>query len=117
MDNRGALLSIICYEPADDLHRVICGVVKELDLQSIAWVIEGSDSFYQPTDNVALIVNRELNRDPRKVAFPWGAVKALENVFVFLLTFAAVSAEEQEQHVAVGSVEKEPTKAQDIERA
>src|SRR6266542_1522754 len=117
MDHRDALLLIICYEPADDFHRIICGVIKELDFQPVAWVIEGAGGFHEPTDNVALVVNRELNRDARKVAFPGGGFKVLENVLILLLTLAAVSAKEQQQNIAVGSVEKEPAKGQDVERA
>ena len=111
-----ALLSIICYELADDLHRIICGVIKELDLQPVARVIQRADSFHEPNDNVALVVDRQLNRDAREVVFPGGSFKILENVSIFLLAFAAITAKKQEQDIAVGAVEKEPAEAQEVER-
>jgi hypothetical protein len=117
MDNGDALLLIVRYEPGDDFHRIVCGIVKELDLQSVSRVIEGSDGFYEPADNVALVVDRELNGDARKVGFPRGHLEVLENILILLLAFAAVPEKEQQQHIAVGSVEKEPAEAQDVECA
>jgi len=85
---------------------IVSGIVEELNFQPVARVINRANSLKEPANHIALIVDRELNGDLRKVVVPGGSFEISENTAVLDQSFSAVAAKPQEQDIAVGAVEK-----------
>ena len=65
--NREAERLIALDARARDLPRLIGGIIKHLNFQKLARVIEARDGFHEPLDHVALVENGKLNRHHRPV--------------------------------------------------
>jgi hypothetical protein len=83
MDHAQALFLVLRDEAASNFHRIVGGIIEYLNLQPVARVIKGTDGFQEPTNHIALIVNGELDRDPRRILGPRGTFEFSENVTVF----------------------------------
>jgi hypothetical protein len=59
--NGQAESAIAIYAIASDLLCLVGGIVEDLNLQNVAWVIKLRSGFDQAVDDVPFVVNRKLN--------------------------------------------------------
>jgi len=109
VNNSQSLLSIVRNKGTCNFPGIVSGIVEELNLQSVTRVIKSTNSLKEPTNHIALIVDRQLNSHLRKVVVPGGSFELSENTAVLQQSFSAVAAKPQEQDIAVGAVEKKAT--------
>jgi hypothetical protein len=89
-----------------DFCGIVSRVVEELNLQPVLRVIKSANGLQEPANHIALIVDRELNGDPREIVGPRGVFEFSENTTVLHRSFSAVAVKPQEQDIAVGAVQK-----------
>ncbi len=93
MLDRDAARRVLRDLKARQLHGLIVRVVQDLDLQPIAWIIEGADRIDEALDHAALVVNRELHGDRRPGRRPTGRQRARAPPLVQVHQPTAVQAE------------------------
>jgi len=99
-------LSIARSKGMRNFRGIVSGVVEELNFQPVTRVVKSANSLQEPANHIALIVDRQLNGDLRKVVVPRGCFELSENTAVLQQSFSAVAAKPQEQDIAVGPIEK-----------
>src|SRR5215475_1261508 len=92
---RQALLSIARSKGMRNFRGIVSGVVEELNFQPVARVIKRANSLKEPANHIALIVDRELNGDLRRVVVPGGSIEISETTAVLDQSFSTVAAKPQ----------------------
>src|SRR5581483_10460491 len=81
---------------------LVCGVVEELDLKAIAWVVDAAAGVDEAVDDELLVVDGELDGDEGELA-----LRELCGRLVRVGGFALVAVVEPDELVAVDAVEGE----------
>ena len=58
----GTLLAQIAHHASSQVAGCIVGVVQQLDLEPLAWIVQSSGGLQQPLHHVELVVDGELHR-------------------------------------------------------
>ncbi len=87
-------------------------VVQNLNLEPVPRIVQPNDRLDQPLDDVSLVVDRQLHRDPREMLVR--GIPCLPDLFVVLQHPCSCAALQEDHNVAIDPIEKETKEGTEV---